>query len=187
MRISLIVAMDKHRLIGNQAGMPWHLPADLRRFRKLTTGKPIIMGRKTYEHIGRPLPERFNIVVSRQADYQAPDCNTVQSLDEALALAFGALPILGADEILVIGGGELFQQALPMAERIYLTVVDGHFTGSAYFPASTIFRGVSIHDESLPADQKNRFPHRFIILDRNNTGKPLDHWINGGEHSACLC
>src|SRR5579862_6435572 len=113
MRVSLIVAMDRNRLIGNETGMPWHLPVDLKRFRRLTTGKPVIMGRKTFEHIGRPLPDRINIVISRQQNYLVPGCIVLHSLDEALLTAKSALPQLGADEIIVIGGGEVFQQALP--------------------------------------------------------------------------
>ena len=99
MLVSLIVAMDRNRLIGNRTGLPWHLSADLKRFRKLTTGKPVIMGRKTFEHLGKPLPDRLNIVISRQPDYLVPGCIVLHSLEEALLTAWAALPHLRQEEI----------------------------------------------------------------------------------------
>ena len=124
------------------------------------------MGRKTFEHIGRPLPDRINIVVSRQPDYHVPGCIVLHSLEEALLTARTALRQLGADEIMIIGGSELFRQSLPLVERVYLTIVEGTFTGNAYFPPSDSFAGEVIHEEAHPADEKNRYPHRFIILQR---------------------
>jgi len=179
MRISLIVAMDRRRLIGAQTGLPWHLPADLKRFRKLTTGKPIVMGRRTFEHIGRPLPDRLNIVVTRQQDYIAPGVVVAHSLDDAIATARSASGQLEADEIMIVGGSEVFAQALPLVERIYLTIVEGEFAGNAWFPASDSFVGEVIHEESLPADAKNPYPHRFIIWERRETGVGLDRLLIG--------
>lgn len=109
--ISLIVAMDRNRLIGNETGLPWRLPADLRRFRKLTTGKPIIMGRKTFEHIGGPLKDRLNIVLTRQTDFTYPGVVVVHSIEEAFHHAQQELPQWGGDEIMIIGGAEVYRQA----------------------------------------------------------------------------
>ena len=169
MRISLIVAMDQNRLIGDEKGLPWRLPADLRRFRKLTTGKPIIMGRKTLEHIGGPLNDRLNIVVTRQPHYAATGCVVAHSIEEALQLAKNALPDLGADEIMVIGGAEVYRQAMPFVDRIYLTEVEGEFTGNTWFHELAAFGGREVRAESVPADTKNIHPHRFSIWERDAT------------------
>ncbi|TWJ19209.1 dihydrofolate reductase [Geobacter argillaceus] len=128
MIVSLIVAMARNRVIGRDNTLPWHIPADLRRFRDLTLGHPIIMGRKTYESIGAPLAGRQTIVVTRQKGYAAPGCAVVHSLKEALAA------VVCADEVFVCGGGELYREALPLAERIYLTVVKLEAAGDAFFP-----------------------------------------------------
>jgi dihydrofolate reductase len=166
MRISLIVAMDRNGLIGSDRGLPWHLSADLKRFRKLTTGKPIIMGRKTLKQIGGPLKDRLNIVLTRQPDFAADGCAVTHSIEEALTLAWAALPNLGADEIMVIGGAEVYGQALPFVERICLTIVAGEFTGNAWFPLDGSFKVKIAHDEHIPADAKNPHAHRFLILER---------------------
>jgi dihydrofolate reductase len=162
--ISFIVAIDRQLLIGDEKGIPWHLPADLKRFRKLTLGKPIIMGRTTFEHIGRPLDQRPNIVLTRRMDYQPEGVLVAHSIEEALALA-GDTP-----ETMVIGGGEVFRAAAPFVERIYLTIVDGDFTGNAYYPkelpthADHEWREVS--REAHPVDAKNLHPHQYVVLER---------------------
>jgi len=117
MKLSLIVAMADNHVIGHNNRLPWHLPADLKHFRAITLGKPVLMGRKTWESIGRPLPGRTNIVITRNADYLAADCVVVHSLDEALRAAGSAA------EVMVIGGAELYRQALPQADTLYLTLV----------------------------------------------------------------
>jgi dihydrofolate reductase len=163
MRLSLIAALDRHGLIGNESGLPWHLPRDLRRFRELTWGKPIMMGRTTHEHIGRPLPSRQNIVLSRRPDLSIPGCTIARSLDEALSLAD-----TGVDECFVIGGSQVYRDALPRAERLYLTLVDGVFEGNAWFP-SELMRPDDwsvVQREVCPADKKNPHPHAFLVLDR---------------------
>jgi dihydrofolate reductase len=129
--LSMIVAMSDNRVIGIENRLPWHIPEDLKRFKKITSGHPIVMGRKTFESIGRPLPGRTNIVVTRNKDYRAEGVFACFSLKEALEFA-GRAP--GAEEIFVIGGGELFREALPMADRIYLTEVKWPYEGDAYFP-----------------------------------------------------
>ncbi len=129
--ISLVVAMGENRVIGVENRLPWHIPEDLKRFKKITSGHPIIMGRKTFESIGRPLPNRTNIVVTRNREYRAEGTVSCFSLQEALEWASRAP---GSEEVCVIGGSEIFQQAMPIADRIYLTVVRWPFEGDAYFP-----------------------------------------------------
>ena len=128
MIISIIAAMAENRVIGRGGAIPWDIPADRRRFRELTMGHPIIMGRKTFESIGRPLSGRRNIVLSRRPEYRREGCCVVHSLADALAAS------AGADEVFICGGEELYQLALPLADRIYLTVVHKLCAGDAYFP-----------------------------------------------------
>jgi dihydrofolate reductase len=158
--ISLIVAMDRNRLIGRGNALPWHLPADLAHFKSITMGKPIVMGRKTYESIGRPLPGRHNIVVSRNPDFSAPGCTVVASVDAALAAA-GRVP-----EIMVIGGAQLYAEMLPRAQRIYLTRVEAAFEGDAWFPAldTAVWRECQ-RAEHAP-DDRNPCPYVFLVLER---------------------
>ncbi|MDX9707208.1 MAG: dihydrofolate reductase [Azospira sp.] len=126
--VSLIAAMDRRRLIGRDNALPWRLPEDLRHFKATTLGKPVIMGRKTWESLGRPLPGRRNIVVSRHPDYVAEGGETATSLPAALALAGEA------DEVFIIGGADIYRQALPLAQRLHLTEIDAEFAGDAWFP-----------------------------------------------------
>lgn len=126
--LSLIAAMDRRRLIGRDNALPWRLPEDLRHFKATTLGKPVIMGRKTWESLGRPLPGRRNIVVSRNPGYAAAGAEVAASLAAALQL------IRDDGEAFVIGGGELYRQALPLAQRMYLTEIDAAFEGDAWFP-----------------------------------------------------
>ena len=133
-RRSVIVAMDRQGLIGTKTGLPWHLRADLRRFRACTMGKPIIMGRLTWDLIGKPLPGRFNIIVSQNATDHIPDCRVVGNLNCAITSALNYVKEQKLDEFFFIGGSQIYQQALPMTDRIYLTVVEGDFTGSVWFP-----------------------------------------------------
>lgn len=127
MIISLIAALGKNRIIGNDNSIPWKLPADMKRFRELTTGKPVIMGRKTFESIGRPLPNRTNIVITTDKNYIADGCIVVHSVDEALKAAKG-------NEIMIIGGAQIYRQFLPIANKMYLTFIDKNFEGDSYFP-----------------------------------------------------
>ena len=127
--ISLIVAHDKNRVIGYENSMPWHLPGELKYFKEMTMGKPIIMGRKTFESIGRPLPGRRNIVITRNTDYDAEGIEIVGSLEEAVAL------VKDAPEIMIIGGAQIFEQAMSIADKLYVTVIDHEFPGDTYFPS----------------------------------------------------
>ncbi|HKO88596.1 MAG TPA: dihydrofolate reductase [Burkholderiales bacterium] len=130
--ISLLVAVAQNGVIGRNNRLPWHLPADLKRFKQLTLGKPVLMGRKTYDSIidqlGKILPDRDNIVITRQADFHAPGCRVANSVREGLEIAGDA------DEIVVIGGGQIFEETLPIADRIYMTWVQAEVEGDAYFP-----------------------------------------------------
>ncbi len=131
-RVSLIVAMARNGVIGRDGGLPWHLPEDLRHFKELTLGKPIIMGRLTHESIGRPLPGRTNIVISRNPAHDAPGCVVVTSLADAIK---HAATLVGVDgEVMVIGGAQIYREALPRADRLYLTRVEVDAEGDTVFP-----------------------------------------------------
>jgi dihydrofolate reductase len=162
--VSFLAAMDRNLVIGDENGIPWHLPADLKRFRKLTLGKPIVMGRTTFEHIGKPLDKRVNIVLSRRAEFRPEGVLVARSMDEAIRLA-GDVP-----ELVVIGGGEVFAAASPLVSRMYLTFVDGEFLGTARFPAAVPtpagFAWTVVHRESHPADEKNPFAHHHVVVER---------------------
>lgn len=160
--ISLIVAMGRNRVIGRGAAIPWRLPADQQRFKRVTMGRPIIMGRKTHESIGRALPGRLNIVVTRQADYAAPGCEVVSSLESALARA-------GDGEAFVIGGHELYRRSLPIANRLYLTYLDLSPEGDVFFPEFDPREWDEIERLEGIVDEKNVHPHRFVTLQRRVT------------------
>lgn len=138
--ISLIVAHDKNRVIGYENAMPWHLPGDLQYFKQVTMGKPVIMGRKTFESIGRPLPGRRNIIITRNEAYKAEGIEVVTSVEAALAL------VEGTEEIMIIGGEQIFTQCLPIADRLYITLINHEFKGDTYFPAYEGWQLVSSQD-----------------------------------------
>jgi len=154
-KISIIVAMAKNRVIGKDNDMPWHLPADLQHFRKMTSGKPIIMGRKTYESIGRPLPKRHNIIVSRNADYRVDGCDVVSSLDEAVKIAGDV------DELFIIGGGFLYNQAIDQADKLYLTFIDLEVDGDTLFPKYEHLKLTKSASEHHQKDEKNPYNYEF--------------------------
>lgn len=156
--------MDRDRGIGKGGQVPWHLSADLRRFKRLTLGNPVIMGRKTFASIGRALPGRTNIVITRQRSFQAPDCLVVSSLDRALDLAEQG----GACEAFVIGGGEIYAQALPRAGRLYLTRVDTQAGCDVFFPPFDLSEWLEIERSQTPADDKNQYLATFSVLERKS-------------------
>lgn len=160
MVVSLIVAMAHDRVIGQGGKTPWRLSADLQRFRRLTMGKPVIMGRKTHESIGKVLDGRLNIVLTRNLEYAAPGCRVVHSADEALKAA------AGAPEAIVIGGAEVYALFLPLADRMYLTCVQTRAPGDAFFPPWIRDEWVERYREDHGADAANPSPHRFSILER---------------------
>jgi dihydrofolate reductase len=139
--------------------LPWRLPDDLKRFKAITLGKPVVMGRKTFESIGKPLPGRTNIVISRQPDYQAEGCVTVRSLDEALSAA-------DAREAMIIGGAEIYRQVLPRVDQIYLTRVHAEVPGDVQFPSIVWEDWIECESEYHPADGRHAYPFTFLKLAR---------------------
>ena len=160
--IEIVVAMAENRVIGRDGGLPWRLPADMARFRALTMGKPIVMGRRTHESIGRPLDGRLNIIVSRRAGYRAPGCTVTPSLEAALEAAARAEPDTG--EIAVIGGASIYEAALPRATRIHLTVVHASIDGDVRFPAIDPGEWKEVSHVDRPADARNPYDLSFIEL-----------------------
>ena len=160
MRISLIVAMAENRVIGRDNQLPWRIPADLKHFKALTMGKPIIMGRKTYESIGRPLPGRDNIVITGDPSYRAEGCQVVHTLEEALRSAGGA------EEAMIIGGATLYRQTLKDADRLYLTLVKAQPEGDTWFPKIEPQEWREIRREVHRADESNEYDYDFVVLDR---------------------
>ena len=162
MQISIVAALADDYLIGSNNKVPWQIPADLQHFKKLTYGKPIIMGRKTYASIGKPLPGRKNIVISRNKEFECAGCEVYDSLPKALAAAKDCA------EVMVIGGTEIFKQALPLADKMYLTLVHDTFTGDTYFPKWNPDKWQEIERKDFAADEKNTYPYSFIILERKS-------------------
>lgn len=159
MRISLIAAMASNRVIGRDNRLPWHLPTDLKRFKRLTMGHALIMGRKTFESVGRPLPGRSNVVVTRQEGYAPEGVRVVHSIEEALQASQG-------DEVFIAGGGDIFQQVLPVADRLYLTIIEEAFPGDAYFPEYDESQWRLVDREDHGPTEDAPFSWSFQTLDR---------------------
>ena len=153
--------MGTNRVIGRDNRLPWRMPADMKRFRAITMGKAILMGRLTYDSIGRSLDGRHNIVLTRDKEFVAEGCTVAHSID-------GALTAAGMGEILVIGGGLLYEQMLPMADRIYLTLIDAQFEGDSYFPLIEARMWREVSREMCPADASNAYNYAFILLERRS-------------------
>ncbi|WP_415882751.1 type 3 dihydrofolate reductase [Neptuniibacter sp. QD72_48] len=166
MNLAIIVAQAKNRVIGVNNKLPWHLPEDLRYFKQVTMGKPIIMGRNTYESIGRPLPGRTNIVISRQESYAPQGVKVVSSLEAAIDMAESVAMIDGASEAMVIGGGQIYAQALEKADRLYLTEVDAEIEGDAWFPEFARENWKEVGREDFSAEGPNPYNYSFIVLDK---------------------
>jgi dihydrofolate reductase len=160
MIISFIAAMGKNRTIGNKGKLPWSLPADMKYYRDKTKGKPIIMGRKTHEGIGKPLPDRTNIIITRDRTYKSKGCIVVHSVDKALEAAGNA------EEIMIIGGSQIYKEFLPKANRIYLTVIDAEFEGDTYFPEYDLTQWKEVSYEEHKRDAENQYDYAFIVLER---------------------
>lgn len=160
MIISIIAAMDRNHLIGNKNQLPWHLPADFSHFKSVTMGKPIVMGRKTFESIGKPLPGRKNIVLSRNAEMKFEGADCVSDFDQAISL------VSGVEEVMIIGGSAIYEMLLPEVDRMYLTYVDAEFTGDAWFPDFDKNQWVEIEVVERPADEKNLYACRFVTLQK---------------------
>lgn len=160
MKISIIVAASANNVIGVGGGLPWHLPEDLKRFKEVTMGKPMIMGRATYDSIGRALPGRTSIVVTRQADFEAEGCIVVDSIDAAMEAAGDV------EEIMVIGGGEIYRQVLPHADRIYMTRLQAELEGDTRFPELDMEEWEVSSVEEFPAGDEREFGFDVETLDR---------------------
>jgi len=158
--------MDEGRVIGNEGGMPWHLPADLKFFKSVTMGKPIIMGRSTYESIGRPLPGRTNIVITRNTGFQAEGCRLAHSVDEALAIAEEE----AAEEAMIIGGGAIYKQTLDRVDRLYMTNIAVHMPGDTHFPVINPEEWSEVSRQGHAADGDSPFDLEFVVLDRLKAG-----------------
>lgn len=157
---SILVAMDRNRAIGNNGDLPWHQRADLQRFKRITMGRPILMGRKTHDAIGRVLPGRHNIVLTRDENYQPTEgCTVVNDLDVALLMA-------DSPEIMIIGGADIFAATLPRAQKIYLTEIDAEVEADTFFPALDENQWQELTREHHPADEQNDYPCSFIDLVR---------------------
>jgi dihydrofolate reductase len=163
MKISIIVAMASNGVIGRDNQLPWHLPADLKHFKQTTMGKPILMGRKTWESIGRPLPGRTNIVITRDSTYLAAGCEVVNSIEAAITAAGEQ------DEVMVIGGAELYRQVLPDTDTIYLTRIHEAFEGDTCFPEMHNTEWHQVERIDHEADEKNSHDYSFIRLERVHT------------------
>ena len=176
MKISLIAAMahggkidkengiylpdDGDRIIGKENAMPWHLPADFTWFKKHTLGKPVVMGRKTYDSIGRPLPGRHNIVISRDSSLEIDDVTIVPTIEEALSAAGDV------DEVMIIGGGSIYESFLPIADKLYLTLIEAEIEGDTCFPNWGNEGWTCVYSDDYMKDDRNRFDMHFVILER---------------------
>ncbi|HEY3858124.1 MAG TPA: dihydrofolate reductase [Gammaproteobacteria bacterium] len=161
MIVSQIVAVGRQDEIGKAGKMPWHLSADLKHFKRNTLGKPVLMGRKTLEAIGRPLPERHNLVLTRDAAFRAPGCETVSSLEAAVQA------VAGVSELMVIGGGEVYRLAWERTDRIYLTRIQADVEGAdTFFPKLIPKEWREVSREEHRADEKNPFDYAFLVFDR---------------------
>lgn len=169
MIVSFVVAMASNRVIGRDNALPWHLPNDLKFFKRTTMGKPIIMGRRTYDSIGRPLPGRANIVITRRRDYQPEGVKVVHGLREALQLAEHIGIIDGVTETAIIGGAEIFREALPLTDRIYLTEVHAEVEGDVFFPEFDRSQWEEVGREDCKAEGPNPYDYSFVVLERPGT------------------
>jgi dihydrofolate reductase len=168
--LAVIVAAAENGVIGRNNALPWHLSEDLRHFKRVTMGKPIVMGRKTFESIGRPLPGRTNIVITRREDYRAEGVRVVAGLDDALRLAEDIALIDGVQELMVIGGAEIYAAALPRAQRLYLTEVHADVAGDAVLPPVDWSEWREISRERHIAVPPNPYDYSFVLFERRQSG-----------------
>jgi dihydrofolate reductase len=160
MRLSIIAAMSANRVIGSNNDLPWRLPADWKRFKSLTMGHHLIMGRKTFESIGQPLPGRTTVVITHQTDYAPEGVLVAHSVEQALKMA------AGDDEVFIAGGAQIYEQMLPRADRLYLTSIHEEFEGDTDFPEFEESDWDLISEESYAPDERNPYPYTFLIYER---------------------
>lgn len=163
--VSLIAAVDRTRLIGEEGELPWHLPRDLKRFKEITMRKPILMGRKTHESIGKPLPGRENIVLTRNENFEAEGCRVVHTPEDALQMTG-----ISGEEVMVIGGASVYAAFIDRADRMYLTVIHHVFEGDTYFPAFDPSPWVITSIDDHSPDDENPYPYSFYVLNRASSG-----------------
>jgi len=160
MKISIVAAMGRNRVIGKSNTMPWHMPADLKYFKALTMGKPMIMGRKTFESIGKALAGRRTIVLTTQQGLELPGCEVFNSLEAALEV------LVGCDEIMIVGGAQIYEQIMPSVHCMYLTFIEHEFEGDAFFPEWDESEWQVVSEEYHKADEKHKYHYRFVKLER---------------------
>lgn len=169
--VAIIVAAAKNRVIGHNNAMPWYLPEELKHFKRTTLGKPLVMGRATFESIGRPLPGRTNIVISRNPAFSHPGIKVASSLEDALRLADSQAILDGSEEIMVMGGGQIYQQAFALASRLYLTEVDAEPVGDTWFPEIRDADWLETSRDTYPAQEGNRYAYAIRVLERKSQGR----------------
>ena len=166
MKLAMIWGMSRNRTIGRNNALPWHLSEDLKYFKRVTMGKPIIMGRKTWESIGRPLPGRSNIVITTDPNYSAEGVKVVRTLEDAISLAENIALIDGADEAVVIGGAQIYALAFPLAQRLYMTQVHAEVEGDTFFPQFDLTQWDELGREDFSASGPNPYDYSFVVLER---------------------
>ncbi|MCB1665103.1 MAG: type 3 dihydrofolate reductase [Pseudomonadales bacterium] len=166
MKLALIWAMARNRTIGRNNALPWHLSEDLKYFKRVTMGKPVIMGRKTWDSIGRPLPGRTNIVITRDSAFRAEGAKVVNTLEQALSVAESVGIIDGSEEVVVMGGEQIYALALPKADRLYMTEVHADVDGDAHFPEFDRTQWQELARENHAAAGPNPYDYSFVILER---------------------
>ncbi len=165
-RLSMMVAKASNNVIGRDNKLPWYLPNDLKYFKQVTFGKPVIMGRKTWESLKGPLPGRTNIVITRQPDYLADGAKVVATLDDAVAMAENVAFIEGQEEAVIMGGAEIYSLALPQADRLYLTEVHANVEGDTFFPEYDASEWQQIAREDFVAEGPNPYDYSFVVYER---------------------
>lgn len=162
-RLAILAAVSANHVIGLNNSLPWHLPADLKHFKQLTTGHIVVMGRRTFDSIGKPLPDRINVVLSRQCDFDVPGIITVRSIQEVLD------HFTNDDrQIFVIGGAEIYRQTLPLCQRLYLTEIQQDFTGDTFFPEYDRNSWLEVSREIHHTTDENSLEYHFVVLDRKS-------------------
>jgi dihydrofolate reductase len=159
MTVTIVVAISENNAIGKNNQLLWYLPADLKHFKNITTGHTVIMGRKTYDSVGKPLPNRRNIIITRK-DITIEGCEVVKSIEDALALS------AGEEEVFIVGGAEIYKQSIHLTDRIYLTIVHQEFDADSFFPEINYDEWQETEREDHQPDEKNKLPYSFITLDR---------------------
>lgn len=167
-KLAVMVATAENGVIGRDNGLPWHLPEDLRYFKRVTLGKPVIMGRKTFESIGRPLPGRLNIVITRRQDFRAEGVVAVSSLEQALGRAADAARADGVDELVVIGGADIYRLAIGRADRLYITEIHACVEGDVRLPEIDWADWREVRRERHPAAGSNSFDYSFVVYERDS-------------------